>query len=240
MNLVRDLFESNLTVTDLQRSMDFFGQTLGLELAKVFWDQRAAFYWMGGRQLDVRFVGGRNGSPKAWPSRCLFARTSRICTPLSILEQRMEFHSTLGGTRPTNRLCLDGCQQRLSISVTQTGICSSSSRCCRITRNQNWELSVGVAGTKFVNPVKGRCNNRRGTPWHRCTSCSVASTPQPTKFERLHQQRDHAGDHECYSPHQVEIEPGLAQDREAKLAVDHPRDESGDRKISRRVDRGGK
>ena len=89
MNLVRDLFESNLTVTDLQRSMDFFGQTLGLELAKVFWDQRAAFYWMGGRQLDVRFVGGRNGSPKAWPSRCLFARTSRICTPLSILEQRM-------------------------------------------------------------------------------------------------------------------------------------------------------
>jgi lactoylglutathione lyase len=44
-----DLFESHLTVTDLQRSMTFFGQTLGLELAEVFWDRRVVFYWIGGR-----------------------------------------------------------------------------------------------------------------------------------------------------------------------------------------------
>lgn len=29
--------------------MTFFGQTLGLELAEVFWDRRVAFYWIGGR-----------------------------------------------------------------------------------------------------------------------------------------------------------------------------------------------
>ena len=46
---VRDLFESHLTVIDLQRSMTFFGQTLGLELAEVFWERRVAFYWIGGR-----------------------------------------------------------------------------------------------------------------------------------------------------------------------------------------------
>jgi lactoylglutathione lyase len=46
---IRDLFESHLTVVDLERSMTFFGQTLGLELAEVFWEQRVAFYWMGGR-----------------------------------------------------------------------------------------------------------------------------------------------------------------------------------------------
>ena len=46
---VRDLFESHLTVTDLQRSMSFFGQTLGLELAEVFWERRVALYWIGGR-----------------------------------------------------------------------------------------------------------------------------------------------------------------------------------------------
>jgi lactoylglutathione lyase len=46
---VRDLFESHLTVTDLQRSMNFFGQTLGLGIAEVFWDRRVAFYWIGGR-----------------------------------------------------------------------------------------------------------------------------------------------------------------------------------------------
>jgi len=47
---VHDLFESHLNVTDLQRSMSFFGQTLGLELAQVFWERRVAFYWIGGRR----------------------------------------------------------------------------------------------------------------------------------------------------------------------------------------------
>jgi lactoylglutathione lyase len=46
---VRALFESHLTVADLQRSMMFFGETLGFELAEVFWDRRVAFYWIGGR-----------------------------------------------------------------------------------------------------------------------------------------------------------------------------------------------
>jgi len=46
---VRDLFESHLNVTDLQRSMTFFAQILGLQLAEVFWKRRVAFYWIGGR-----------------------------------------------------------------------------------------------------------------------------------------------------------------------------------------------
>jgi lactoylglutathione lyase len=46
---IRDLFESHLTVTDLGRSMAFFGETLGLELATVVWERRVAFYWIGGR-----------------------------------------------------------------------------------------------------------------------------------------------------------------------------------------------
>jgi lactoylglutathione lyase len=46
---VRDLFESHLTVTNLERSMAFFGSTLGLELAEVFRERRVAFYWIGGR-----------------------------------------------------------------------------------------------------------------------------------------------------------------------------------------------
>ncbi len=46
---VCDLFESHLTVTNLQRSMSFFSQTLGLVPAEVIWERRAAFYWIGGR-----------------------------------------------------------------------------------------------------------------------------------------------------------------------------------------------
>src|SRR5580693_188124 len=46
---LRDLFESHLTVTSLERSKNFFGQTLELELATVLWERRVAFYWIGGR-----------------------------------------------------------------------------------------------------------------------------------------------------------------------------------------------
>ena len=45
----RGLFETHLTVADLQRSMRFFGDILGLELAEVFPERRVAFYWIGGR-----------------------------------------------------------------------------------------------------------------------------------------------------------------------------------------------
>jgi lactoylglutathione lyase len=44
---ILDLFESHLTVSDLQRSMEFFGGLLGLQLAQVFAERRVAFYWIG-------------------------------------------------------------------------------------------------------------------------------------------------------------------------------------------------
>lgn len=44
---IRSLFESHLTVSDLQRSMAFFGDKLGLKLAHVVPDRKVAFYWIG-------------------------------------------------------------------------------------------------------------------------------------------------------------------------------------------------
>jgi len=44
---IHDLFETHLTVADLKRSMSFYGETLGLKLAQVFPDRKAAFYWIG-------------------------------------------------------------------------------------------------------------------------------------------------------------------------------------------------
>jgi catechol 2,3-dioxygenase-like lactoylglutathione lyase family enzyme len=46
---IRNLFETHLTVGDLRRSMSFYGDTLGLELAQVFEERKAAFYWIAGR-----------------------------------------------------------------------------------------------------------------------------------------------------------------------------------------------
>ena len=44
---IRSLFESHLTVSDLQRSMAFFGDTLGLKLAQTVPERKVAFYWIG-------------------------------------------------------------------------------------------------------------------------------------------------------------------------------------------------
>ena len=44
---IRDLFETHVTVSDLDRSMKFYGDSLGLQLAHVFPDRKVAFYWIG-------------------------------------------------------------------------------------------------------------------------------------------------------------------------------------------------
>jgi lactoylglutathione lyase len=44
---IRDLFESHLNVSNLERSMNFYGETLGLELARFFPERKVAFYWIG-------------------------------------------------------------------------------------------------------------------------------------------------------------------------------------------------
>ena len=61
---LRDLFETHLTVADLQRSMTFFGEVLGLELAKVFSEPRVAFYWIGGRGNSMLGLWEVGSSPQ--------------------------------------------------------------------------------------------------------------------------------------------------------------------------------
>jgi len=45
---IRALFETHLTVCDLDQSMNFYERVLGLELATAFPERRVAFYWIGG------------------------------------------------------------------------------------------------------------------------------------------------------------------------------------------------
>ncbi len=61
---VRDLFETHLTVEDLQRSMTFFGRILGFELAAVFWERKVAFYWIGGRGNSMLGLWEVGNSPQ--------------------------------------------------------------------------------------------------------------------------------------------------------------------------------
>jgi len=45
---VRRLFETHLTVSDLQRSIDFYRNVVGLELAFKESERNVAFFWIGG------------------------------------------------------------------------------------------------------------------------------------------------------------------------------------------------
>jgi lactoylglutathione lyase len=44
---VKGLFEAHLTVSNLQRSIDFYRDKLGLQLALKVSDRNAAFFWIG-------------------------------------------------------------------------------------------------------------------------------------------------------------------------------------------------
>ncbi|HEY2844202.1 MAG TPA: VOC family protein [Bryobacteraceae bacterium] len=61
---VRGLFESHLTVSDLDRSMAFYGGALGLELAHRNADPKVAFYWMGGRGESMLGLWDAGASPQ--------------------------------------------------------------------------------------------------------------------------------------------------------------------------------
>jgi catechol 2,3-dioxygenase-like lactoylglutathione lyase family enzyme len=47
--MIRGLFETHINVSDLQRSVAFYRERLGLELAHVDQERRVAFLWLGGR-----------------------------------------------------------------------------------------------------------------------------------------------------------------------------------------------
>jgi catechol-2,3-dioxygenase len=51
--MIRKLFETHIHVLNLERSMEFYANTLGLELGVLDQSRRAAFYWVGGQNVSM-------------------------------------------------------------------------------------------------------------------------------------------------------------------------------------------
>ena len=137
---IHNLFETHLTVSDLRRSMAFYGDALGLELAQFFPERRVAFYWIGGRgssMLGLWEVGTRAPAPEPPPgvpcgpgSFC--CRRRRPCEQAGIAPLDFDGH-------PTDDLwCWLGCRRLCSISMILTGTCWILA-CRRTTRSPRWE-----------------------------------------------------------------------------------------------------
>jgi len=60
---VLGLWEAHLTVSDLDRSIAFYRDTLGLELAHMVPKRHAAFFWLGGHRHSMLGLWSIHSSP---------------------------------------------------------------------------------------------------------------------------------------------------------------------------------
>jgi len=60
---VSGLFEAHLTVSDIERSIAFYQDVVGLELAHRVPERHAAFLWMGGRGKSMLGLWSIHSSP---------------------------------------------------------------------------------------------------------------------------------------------------------------------------------
>lgn len=60
---VSGLYESHLTVADLERSIRFYRDVVGLELAHRVPSRNAAFFWIGGRERSMLGLWEIHSSP---------------------------------------------------------------------------------------------------------------------------------------------------------------------------------
>lgn len=60
---IKRLYESHLTVSNLSRSIDFYRDVVGLELAHTVPERHAAFFWVGGRDQSMLGLWSVHSSP---------------------------------------------------------------------------------------------------------------------------------------------------------------------------------
>lgn len=61
---IQGLFETHLTVANLDRAMQFYEETLGLRRASLIRDRRVAFYWLGAHGQSMLGLWETGTSPQ--------------------------------------------------------------------------------------------------------------------------------------------------------------------------------
>lgn len=60
---LKGLYETHLTVSNLDRSIDFYRDVVGLELAHVIPERNVAFFWVAGRETSMLGLWSIHSSP---------------------------------------------------------------------------------------------------------------------------------------------------------------------------------
>ena len=75
MTSISRLFEAHLVVTDLDASIAFYRDRLGLELAHVLSTRQAAFFWVGARGHSMLGLWQGGAGPQKTTTHVAFATT---------------------------------------------------------------------------------------------------------------------------------------------------------------------
>ena len=87
------LFEAHLTVTDLDASVAFYRDRVGLELAHIVPARRAAFFWIGSRGTTMLGLWAAGSAPQKTTTHIAFAARVRGCDGRSTRAAISRHHS---------------------------------------------------------------------------------------------------------------------------------------------------
>ena len=150
---VQNLFEAHLTVTDLDRAVEFYRDVLGFRLAHVVPARQAAFFWIGPAGNAMLGLWGTGSGPQRMALQRRFERAWQMLSQhRALCGLRASRRSTLTGNRPTSPWSSPGCRPRPSSSTIPTVTCWSSSPCSQTRRTLNRASFRGENGNSHIAP----------------------------------------------------------------------------------------
>lgn len=72
---IKGLYETHLTVSNLDRSIEFYRDVVGLEMAHTIPDRNVAFFWIGGRETSMLGLWSIHSSPMQMKLHIAFQTT---------------------------------------------------------------------------------------------------------------------------------------------------------------------
>src|SRR4029453_721767 len=146
------LFEGHLTVTDLDRAVEFYRGVLGLRLAHVVPARQAAFFWIGPAGNAMLGLWGTGSGPQRMALHTAFrASLAAVVAAPSALRSAAR-RPTLPGNQPTSRWSPPGCRPRPSSFTIRTVTCWSTSPCSQTRHALKRASFRGENGNSHIAP----------------------------------------------------------------------------------------
>lgn len=149
---IRGLFETHLTVGDLDRSVAFYRDVLKLPLAQVFAQRNAAFFWIGTPGKAMLGLWGTGTSPQKMSLHLAFEVSIDAFSQVHKHSEKRECLRWISTVNPpASQWFSDGCLPPPCIFAIPMEICWSFSQCFLNSRGRRSEWSLGANGNARID-----------------------------------------------------------------------------------------